>query len=290
MEFPYNGRYINLDRSTARREQIERQLGELGIAQAYSRFAGIDGRQPATATGRMTSGEYGCFASHTRVLKEACAASAHLHVVEDDVLLSPELVPVLTSLIRQGVLDQIDLIFTDIFVQPELSLIARLEQVRRQNVGEDPATHREHLKHVTLIDLRNTGFACTSSYLVSQRALGRLAGLLESRLLTGPDQPIDLLLRDLVDAGTLRAACVMPFLTSVDLAVGINSDVRADSAEPDLARLACNVVRQTLFVRPDWSAIDTILARYFPVGASGPRRRAVDRMLDFLVFGKYELF
>ena len=42
-EPPYHGLYINLDRSTARRDAMEKQLDRLGLSPFYARFPAIDG-------------------------------------------------------------------------------------------------------------------------------------------------------------------------------------------------------------------------------------------------------
>jgi GR25 family glycosyltransferase involved in LPS biosynthesis len=289
MQLPYSGRYINLDRSADRRARLEKQLRELGIERAYSRFAAVDGSAVVDRTGTISSREYGCFASHAQVIKDACSGGTHLHVLEDDALLSPEFVPVVAGVIGQGFLDQYDILFTDVYVPPDPVRFAQYERARRENTSVDPATGREYLKSIVVFDLRNTAWACTSSYVVSRRCLGRMAELLENALSAGPAAPIDLTLRELVNSGALKAGCLVPFLTSIDLALDVDSTIHASSDQERVTRLACNVVRQTLFVRPDWQTIGSVLHRYFPAGAPSARREAVGRIMDFVVFGDAKL-
>lgn len=290
VQVPFTGRYINLDRSTERRARLEKQLRVLGIEQAYSRFSAVDGSRLAPGPRAISHREYACFASHVQLLKEARSTLAHLHVLEDDALLSPEFVPVTSQLIDQGVLDEYDLVYTDIFVSWDPLQIAALERARRRNTDVDPRTGQESLTGVSIFDLHRKGLACTSSYLVSQRSLARVTELLEGAMVAGATKPVDLVLRDLVDSGVLKAACIVPFVTSVALELATGSTIHGDVVGPELARLACTVVRHTFFVRPDWAMIDRILERYFPPGEVTPRRRAVGRIMNFFVSGNAQSF
>jgi GR25 family glycosyltransferase involved in LPS biosynthesis len=286
----FSGRYISLDRSTLRRGRLEQQLRELGIAHAYSRFPAIDGARMREAPGSVSPREYGCFASHAQLLREACSVPTHLHVLEDDALLSPEFAPAVAEVIGQGVLDEFDLLFTDLFVSWDPLQIASLERVRLRNTRMDPRSGQESLTGVTVFDLHHKSLACTSSYLVARRSIERVAGLLEGALATGPARPVDLVMRQLVDTGVLKAACVVPFVTSVALDVAAGSTVHGDLVGAELSRLACTILRHTFFVRPDWSAIEKVLARYFPPEEHSPRRHAVGRVMDFIASGNAASF
>ena len=286
----FSGRYINLDRSTLRRARLEQQLRDLGIAPAYARFAAIDGMHRREDPGSISQQEYGCFASHAQLLKEACSFSTHLHVLEDDALLSPEFVPAVAEVIEQGVFDRFDLLFTDLFVSWDPLQIASLERERRKHTRLDAPGGRESLTGVTVFNLARSRLACTSSYLVARRSIERLAGMLDSALVSGPTQPVDLVMRQLVHSGVLKAACVVPFVTSVALEVAAGSTVHGDLIGAELSRLACTILRHTFFVRPDWSAIETMLARYFPPQEPSPRRHAVGRIMDFIASGNATSF
>lgn len=279
------GRYINLDRSTLRRARLAQQLLNLGIGHAYSRFAAIDGTCMRDDPGAISQREYGCFASHVQLLKEACSFATHLHVLEDDALLSPEFVPVVSGAIDQGVLDEFDLLFTDLFVSWDPLQIASLERARRKNTQFDPGSGRESVTGVTVFNLHRKNLACTSSYLVSRRSIERLAELLDRALVTGPSRPVDLVMRGLVDTGVLKAACVVPFVTSISLELAASSTIHEDMAGAELSRLACTVLRHTFFVRPDWSTIERILARYFAPEEPSPRRHTVGRIMQYLASG-----
>jgi hypothetical protein len=286
LQLPYAGYYINLERSASRRASVEGQLRALGLARSYSRFAAVEGRDAAAVAGSITSGEYGCFASHAQLLSAAAAGTRHVHVLEDDVLLSPELVLVMGSLVNRGVLDSFDLIFTDTFVPLDPAHIRSYEQAYRR--GKPPGPQEAFLPEVSLIDLKGVYWACTSSYVAAQRSLKRIAALLNDALRAGPSEPVDLYLRHLVNNGELKAAVCLPFLTSIDLALDLDTTIsRGAVGGPDLSRLACNIVRHSYFVRPDLEAIRQITEQFFPVGVRTTRRETIARMLDFAMFGEY---
>jgi len=68
---PYHGLYINLDRSVERRERMEAQLADLGLAGRYVRFPAIDGASLGSGTGTLKAGERGAFHSHVQALEDA---------------------------------------------------------------------------------------------------------------------------------------------------------------------------------------------------------------------------
>jgi GR25 family glycosyltransferase involved in LPS biosynthesis len=282
---PYAGYFINLDRSASRRVSVEGQLRALGLEPTYRRFAAVEGRETAAIAGSITGGEYGCFASHAQLLGAAAAGTQHVHVLEDDVLLSPELLSVMDSLVSRGVLDDFDLIFTDTFVPLDPTHLRCYEQAYRRRIplGSPAALLRE----VSLIDLKGVYWACTSSYVAAQRSLKRIAALLNDALRAGPSEPVDLYLRRLVNDGELKAAVCLPFLTSIDLALDLDTTISRGAVGRDLSRLACNLVRHSYFVRPDLEAIRRMTEQFFPVGVGTARGETIARMFNFAVFGEY---
>src|SRR5262245_50306165 len=108
----YRGFYINLDRSPDRRARLEDQLRRFGAEDIYERFPAIDGRTLPPTGSPLRPGEIGVFLSHHGVLKRARGLGKCIHVVEDDVLLSRHLRPVLEETISENLMDHYDLLFT----------------------------------------------------------------------------------------------------------------------------------------------------------------------------------
>lgn len=107
---------INLDRDSERLQRITQQLAATGLA--WTRQCAVYGRDlPPEEQRRLLDsetyrrrhgmqpalGELGCYLSHVAVMR-ALLASTHRHalVLEDDVLLTPALLPVLQGLLRRA--------------------------------------------------------------------------------------------------------------------------------------------------------------------------------------------
>jgi GR25 family glycosyltransferase involved in LPS biosynthesis len=212
------GRYINLDRSIERRAALERQLTDAGCADRYSRFAGVDGVTAPRGASPLSPGALGCFLSHARVILDHAEHSPdrHLHILEDDVVLCPRTVPILDQILDTA-LGAYDLVFTDVSINFNLILqLSAMKAFRGSGMtdpkpdGGQPAPHS-----VLYLNLAGQMFGAASSYLISRRALPRLAEILRAEIAAGPRQPIDMLYVDLLNTQMLSGACTMPFLTSI---------------------------------------------------------------------------
>lgn len=241
----YRGLYINLDRSTDRRGEMERQFAALGLADRYRRFAALEGGAPGAASGAaLAPGEVGCFRSHVAALESARDERRFVHVVEDDILVSRDLAPYLDEAIGAGRLDGFDVLLTDMYVSCDLRLIKMLAS----KYAEAMETGRPRFSIMNLGKLRS--FASMTSYLVNPAAIARLLDLYRREMAAGPRQPVDLFLRDQVAAGALRAGCVFPFLTSVKLERIAGNVITGRQADPRSALvMAC--IRYSFYVERD---------------------------------------
>lgn len=206
---PYIGRFINLDRSPERRRRMEDQLARLGVADRYARFAAVDGAAEAPAAA-MRPGELGCFLSHQRILVEHAGAGRALHIVEDDVVFGPRSFQVLDQVVA-GALEHFDLLYLDISVL--FNLILQLSIIKAYRItGAEGAGG---LTSIGYLPLRGVVFMGTTSYVVSGRALGRLAEAVEAERRLGPTAPIDVLYQRWIAEGRFSAACTIPFLSTI---------------------------------------------------------------------------
>jgi hypothetical protein len=146
------------------------------------------------------------------------------------------------------------LIFTDIFVPLDPAYIRSYEQAYRRRKPPDP--QEAFLPEVSLIDLKGVYWACTSSYVATQRSLKRIAALLNDALRAGPSEPLDLYLRHLVYNGELKAAVCLPFVTSIDLALDLDTTISRGAVGPDLSRLACNICAIAILFAQTWRLSD----------------------------------
>lgn len=285
MDLPFRGYYINLDRSPARRRRLTARLDSLAIGHAYARVPAAHGREGRPVACPLSDGEVGCFASHVRALAHAGGGGQHAHVLEDDVLVSDAFAPAASYLVREGVLGQFDLLYTDVFVPPDPPTLRRYQQAYAQHLPAGPDAGLPP-RGVSVIDLKHQLWASTASYLVAAGSIGRVVALLQAALDAGPQLPVDLVVRAALDRGELRAAVCVPFITSLDLGLDAASTIRA----ADRSRLACGILRHCFYVRPDWQAVDRLIAAHFPEPAPDRRRRALHRMLDFACLGAFSEF
>jgi GR25 family glycosyltransferase involved in LPS biosynthesis len=284
----YRGIYINLDRSTGRRAEMEAEFARHGLAGRYTRFAALEGE--AVAGSALTPGEVGCFRSHAAALARAGADGGYVHVVEDDILLSSHLARYLDGAIASGQLDGLDVLLTDMYVSCDLRLIRFFKhRFETATSGGTP-----DFGILNLASFRR--FASMTSYLVHPAAVPKLAKLYRDALAAGPRLPVDLFLREQVLAGVLRAGCVFPFLTGLRLEHIAENVIGARHARPRSALvMAC--IRYSFFIDRDLPGyagpiLDGAIgpdARRIGAGPD-PHRDFLLRALDHILTRDFELF
>ena len=285
----YHGLYINLDRSTGRRDAMERQLDRLELSPLYARFPALDGATLNSPRSEIGKGENGCFQSHYRALLSARSRGTFVHMIEDDAVLSPSVRPVIEQAISQNVFDQFDVLFTDTFVAPHLGMLKFL----KSSFEELPATRPLALNHMKVVDLANQNFACTTSFVVGAKAIDRVLALYQQEIALGPRAPIDLFLRAAVSAKQLRAACLFPFITSFDLnevAQTTVTETGGAAKQPSVMVLAA--LRYSFFVDRDLDlAKRTLDAATAGVALKTDAHRAlIGQALEFILSDEFKEF
>src|SRR5260221_4124893 len=212
---PYQGYYINLERSAGRRRAFEQQLLALGLESLYTRFPATDGASLRAAGTGLKPGELGCFYSHAAALRAASGSAACVHILEDDAILSEHVRPVVESAIAANMFERYDIVFTDMFVNCHLGLLKFLKSSFAKL--ETPPPRALRFEDLQVIDLAQQNFSCLTSYIVAPRAIDRMLALYSQQIAAGPKSPVDIFVLDCVLAGKLRAACLFPFITTFDL-------------------------------------------------------------------------
>ena len=244
----YAGFYINLDRSTARRERVEAEIGRDASAQVYERVAAVNGEMFKLPSEHLRPGEIGCFLSHLFLLQKKFDNECHLHVVEDDVVFSRFTIPAIGSLIGSGAIEQFDIIFTDTLPQPGSRDFAKYKALYDSSVARDTGGGIVRVRPA-IVDY----FASTMSYVVNRRSIAKVADVLSRSLSQGAHLPIDLALRDAATEGRLRLGSLFPFVTSFRLdELAGNTIVRPD--HDLLSRLLLQMARHSFFVGCDHRA------------------------------------
>lgn len=288
-EPPYHGLYINLDRSTARRDAMEKQLDRFGLSQIYARFPALDGATLNSPKSAIGKGENGCFQSHYRALMSARTRGTCVHMVEDDALLSDSVRPVIEEAIAQNVFEQFDVVFTDIFVPPHLGIVKFLKQA----VDGLPPTRPLKLGDLKVVDLADQNFACTTSFVVGAKSIDRVLALYQQEIALGPRAPLDLFLRSAANARQLRAACLFPFITSFNLEDVAGSTLHEHGEKavaPSVVVLAA--LRYSFFVDRDLAVAKRHLdAAVASAGIKRDEHRAlIGEALDFVLSDAFKEF
>jgi GR25 family glycosyltransferase involved in LPS biosynthesis/Flp pilus assembly protein TadD len=279
----YTGCYINLDRSTDRRAEVEREIARHAQPDCYRRFAAVDGqRYPGSAAG-LAGGELGCFLSHCLLLLRKIGCEHHLHVVEDDVVFSPLTRPTINALVVSGAIDKFDIVFTDGFIQPTTTDFARYRTLFERSVERDAAGSVVAIEP-GIIDYS----ANTTSYVVNRASISKVYSVLMQILDGKRGRPIDLAIRDAAMSGVLRVGCLFPFVTCSRIdGRGASTIFRSGS---QLSRALLQMARYSFFVGADHHALlrqaaDLLavacpdLGRADPTGE--PHQQLLDQVLEF---------
>jgi GR25 family glycosyltransferase involved in LPS biosynthesis len=200
---PWQGYFINFDRSAERRASMEKQLGQAGLSSLYEPFSALDDA-PAAAS-KLTRREIGRVRSHHAVLSAATADASFVHVVEDNVVFSRHLPMALSASIARGAFDAFDVVHLDAIISPNDH--TAVEQLKLAfNAGRE----------LRLIEVKNRRFLAASSYLVNQRSLPKVCEALAAETGgNGPARALDLFYLEESQQGRVRAAVLFPYLTSV---------------------------------------------------------------------------
>jgi GR25 family glycosyltransferase involved in LPS biosynthesis len=199
------GVFINLDRSVERRSAMQSQLAETQLWYPVHRLAAIDGLKRADCPAGLRPAQYGCWLSHLQALREFAGGGEHLHVMEDDALLSSALfaLPDVIEALEAGSGGNWDVLYLDATLV-EISDMYRMFEWTR-------ASREKGVVHVHRIPQEFTVYGM-HSYIVNarrkQHVLDYLTRYAASR------NPIDNVMAHGIQRGHLQAYLTSPFVTS----------------------------------------------------------------------------
>ncbi len=272
----YRGLFINLDSSVARRHRVEAELVKYHLQDRYARFPAVDGRGLTSPPGPMTAGEHACFQSHYRALESAKATNGTIHILEDDVVLSPQLEQIVSAFDTGGMLDYFDLVFTDTGLGLDILLLRRLKTLF-------DSYRQSQRPKFDVLDFNSVYQAGFQSYLVPGKSLDKVLSALRRGLDAGPNVPVDIFVRQEAQEGRLRLGCIFPFVTSVQLgeAAATTMADRAQSAE--ITREIVALLRYTFFVGRDLKTIPAPLLSKLYAEHGDDYDKLITAVLGFVV-------
>ena len=229
--------YINLERATTRRAQLEANWAEYGGSDwQLERFPAVDARyiEETGVPGSLRPGEKGCFFSHSAVIEMNRGASAPIFIVEDDMVLGKSAAATIGNFLNVCDGYDWDIAFTDLCI-PLAPTMLDMVNLRHElaDTGE-----------VRLLDLKDFAWAGSTAYLVNHRSLDKIAGLLAAH--ESLDLPYDLALRQMIYNRKLKGLVFFPFVTSL----GDESDVSQIQQEGS-TDLVWNAFRKLMWIDRD---------------------------------------
>ena len=198
-----NTYFINLAGATDRRRYLEENFRTWAPVSAnLTRIDALDTRfvQSSGLSGRIRSSEIACLLSHRKAIVASLEDSQHSLIVEDDALFGPSTFATLPTIPHLQD-DATDLVFLSGMLGDVSSLVGHV--LLRRALLKD--------SRIATVDLASVAFSCADAYVVKARSKDKLLKLIDQ--LGAYDTPYDLLLRNWVHAGALRAVLVFPFLT-----------------------------------------------------------------------------
>lgn len=257
------------------------QLERLALLPRYERFPAVEASRLEAQRFKRRPAEAACFLSHLGVLESGRRHGTHLHVMEDDVILGGVAGACLEAICDRGVLAKYDLIYTDTLVPFKPDLVRHYLRLCEQGVAR--TTGEAGLEGVQLVNLHGRFYACIGSYLVNRDSLDRLIGLLRQEVEAGMPLPIDLFIKRLVNAGTLTAACTVPFLTATRLEDTLASTVQGEQYDALVSVLVHNLLRNQFFVDRDDAEFRQYFDRYVADLELGGAARNVAQLAAFFL-------
>jgi len=208
--------------------------------------------------------------------------ATHLHVLEDDVVLSKQCVSFLDRIILSGSLDDADILFTDTTMPLDLDRVRDVRRFWRDSVQrlDNGTTAIVRFGYIPYV-------ACMTSYIVNRRSIQLICDIIARELEGDDPRPIDLLIRAKAAEGKLRAKCLFPFITSVrpDEPRTINYDEATQ-----LSRLAVELLRQSFFVESDLKAMLELADRKLISPNAGHQELLHSRIFGFTISDVFRSF
>jgi len=241
----YQGVYINLDRAVHRRQVVEGHLAQAGLLERYARFAAIDGSTITYGPDQVPGfAALGCTLSHLSVVKEHPDPDLHLHILEDDAVLHPEIPRVFACFTERRQPEEWDVFLTDLFLPPDVYLFKYLHSQYRKSLRDGS---------ISFLDIGSWEFAGASSYFVNGRSKEKFLALMEHGF--AAEAPYDLRIRTLARKGLLKVHACFPFFSTL---AATSSDSTIAGSFEDV--LPLTEYRRSFYVAADLEQIKENLA------------------------------
>jgi Glycosyltransferase family 25 (LPS biosynthesis protein) len=242
------GVFINLDRSPERRAEMERQIADIELPYPLRRLAGVDGQGQPSGLPPLNGGQYGCWLSHLKALEQSIGREHHIHIMEDDALISSAL-PILPDVVQSldsGSAGEWEILYLDATV---LEILDMCQIFGWSKTARDDSTVRVRaLPQVfTIYGLH--------SYVINSARKAFVLDFLKRHMAQA--RPIDNVMAYGIQSGQLRAFMTTPFMTAgSDLGLSSTIGERRDDRF-----IAWQIYRQLCFYDLDGSRLADLAAK-----------------------------
>jgi GR25 family glycosyltransferase involved in LPS biosynthesis len=238
----------------------------------------VDGRAVAHQyETKLDAGALGLWLTNEKLLAASAGSDAHLHVIEDDIILAKNAAGMLPALLKYAdeTVPDWDLVFTNVLLPLKYRLFTA--------IAKQLESHKKTGK-IILLNLRGRYLANSTSFFVNKRSIEKC-----SRLLAGARSrgiPIDMYFRALIHTGDLNAFTCLPFLSSMSAENNI-SDIRG---ELGVSRRVYHTYSRSLFIDADHDALQRELVELSQGAKRSPLAEIYLGVLGFVLSDKYEKF
>lgn len=199
--------FINLETAIKRRQSLEANFARhAGQGWSLERFPAID-TQIVSARhlkGQLRASEMACALSHFELMRQKREEREPFLILEDDALFGPNSCKTMRDSVDWlNQRDDWDILFPDLCIS-HIGVMADLLVLRRHLMAKG---------HTRLLDPRGLAFSSATSYILHPRAIPKI---LSATPKGEWNVPYDLILRQLVQEGRLRARYIFPFALSLE--------------------------------------------------------------------------
>lgn len=218
------GHYINLDRSTDRKEGIEKELRRHGLEKLFRRFSAVE---PDTGAGKLTRGELGCLLSHRSIIA-AARHDAYTIILEDDCLFPESFGSYWRPALQKAFESSWDMMFLTQSINLEFVPIVNDLLKRKQRAGD---IHSPDFQKFTTIDAKRYYSSKCVGYIISPSAIEKLVAIFDEAEAAGYQLPVDILFCMAIRSGRLSARFLFPYI------IGVNPAYRSTMVSRAMTKL-----------------------------------------------------
>jgi len=242
----------------------------IGTAWPLTRIDAIraDSDEIKKTFGSLTSSEKACFISHKLALKMAVNSEGHAYILEDDAKFGSYSFNLINDCLNQLEGQDWDILYTDVSIpQPKSMVEFFLLRSELVKVGR-----------WQLLNLASINFAGATAYIINSKSKAKLADALGG--LNQLNVPYDLMLRNWIQQGVLKAFSIFPFASTLSKFAD-QSQIQPQGTQA--TEFAWNSFRRLVWVGCQVDPLDlSMLEKSMDLCASDERSKALGSIVSVI--------